>query len=470
MLAVILATAAVTRAAGAAERPNILFVLTDDQRWDAMSCAGHPYLETPNMDRLAAEGARCASAFVTTSLCSPSRASFLTGQYARVHGVTNNNYEVNFTKHPTFAEHLQKAGYDTAYVGKWHMGWSDRWRPGYNTWISFEGQGEYFDQPFTFNGEVIPTTGYTTDVTTSFAVAWLRQKRDRPFLLHVGYKAPHQPWTPAERHKGMYEGKEWPAPPSFWDTLEGKPDWVVKHGQETLKQSRETRQKNINRFVQKYSECVKGIDENLGRILQALEESGELDNTFIIYAGDNGYFFREHLLGDKRAMYDPSIRIPILLRYPRLIQPGTVIDRFVLNVDVAPTILDLAGLEVPKTMQGRSLVPLLRGKDTRWRTDFLYEYLHEEPYMYPTVYGVRSADWAYLHYPDLTGQDELYDMAADPHQLKNIIDDPAHAATAERMKQRLAELERESGERAPPNTVSDEGSSRMGRSMTVPDR
>jgi N-acetylglucosamine-6-sulfatase len=456
--------------AAAADRPNILFVLTDDQRWDFMGCAGHPYLETPNMDRLAREGSRFAQAFATTSLCSPSRASFLTGEYARMHGVTNNNYEFNFGRHPTFAEHLQKAGYDTAYVGKWHMGWSDRWRPGYGTWISFEGQGAYFDQTFTVNDKPVPTKGYITDVTTDFAIEWLRRERAKPFMLQVGYKAPHQPWTPAPRHKGLYAGKTWNASPAAWTEPTDKPDYVIEHAGAKTKPPREKRQKNLDTFVQQLSECVKGIDENLGRLLDALGQMGELDNTLVVFASDNGYFIREHGLGDKRAMYEPSIRIAFLARYPRLIKPGTVFQDLVLNIDLAPTLLELGGLEVPGTMQGRSLVPLFRGNREGWREDFLYEYLREEPYMYPTVYGVRARDWAYMHYPDLPGQDELYDMAADPHQLKNVIKDSDKAAHLQRMKERLARLEKEIGPRAPANTVPDTGEWRKGKSTTVPSR
>jgi len=473
-LAIFIWTAIFVSPAAAARdsRPNFLFILTDDQRWDCMSCAGHPYLETPNMDRLAEEGARLSNAFVTTSLCSPSRASFLTGQYARVHGVTNNNYEINFEKHPTFPEYLQKDGYDTCYVGKWHMGWNDRWRLGYNTWISYPGQGVYFDQEFTYNDTKIKTIGHNTDVTTSFAVSWLKQKRDKPFMMYLGYKAPHQPWTPAERHQGMYKGKSWKpnTPPSFWSPLEGKPEYVRKHAGGTLRTPPEKRQPGLDKFVQQFSECIKTVDENLGRVWKALEQTGQMDNTVIIFAGDNGYFFREHLLGDKRAMYEPSMRIPMLIRYPKLIKPGTVVDELVLNIDVAPTILKLAGLKVPQAMQGRSMDMLLQGKENHWREAFLYEYLHEDPYMYPTVYGVRTKEWAYMHYPDLQDQDELYDMVNDPHQIKNVIKDSRYADDRARMKKLLAELEKEVGERAPDNTVSDHGEWRKGKSLTVPDR
>jgi arylsulfatase A-like enzyme len=467
----VLVAAGVAEAVGGpAEQPNILFMLTDDQRWDCMGCAGHPYLQTPNLDRVAGEGCRFANAFVTTSLCSPSRASFLTGQYARVHGVTNNNYEINFARHPTFPEYLQKAGYDTAYVGKWHMGWDDRWRPGYNTWISYQGQGEYFDQPFTYNGVKIPTTGYNTDVTTSFALAWLRQKRDKPFMLFLSYKAPHQPWTPAPRDKGLYADRKWEPPEAFWAPLDGKPDYVIKHGQQASTRPAQARRQGLSRFVQQYSETIKGIDENVGLIVQALQEMGILDKTAIFFAGDNGYFFQEHRLGDKRAMYEPSMRIPLLVRYPKLIKPGTVINEMVLNIDLAPTLLELAGIEVPAAMQGRSMVRLVQGGETRWREAFLYEYLREEPYMYPTVYGVRTPRLAYMHYPELQGQDELYDLVADAQEIKNVIQDPARAEDLEQAKRLLDKLEKEAGERAPANTIPDTGNDRMGKSRMVPDR
>jgi len=412
-----------------------------------------------------------ANAFVTTSLCSPSRASFLTGQYARTHGVTNNNYEINFAKHPTFPEYLQKAGYDTAYVGKWHMGWNDRWRAGYNSWISYPGQGIYFDQEFTYNDTKIKTIGHNTDVTTSFAISWLKQKRDKPFMLYVGYKAPHQPWTPAKRHVGIYKGKSWKTntPPSFWAPLKGKPKYVIRHAGKAINIKPEERQPGLDKFVQQFSECIKSIDENLGRILKTLEDINQIDDTVIIFAGDNGYFFREHLLGDKRATYEPSMRIPMLIRYPRKIKPGTVIEDLVLNVDVAPTILKYAGLEVPGKMQGKSMVDLLQGRGKNWRKAFLYEYLHEKPYMYPTVYGVRTPKWAYMHYPELENQDELYDMAGDPHQTKNLIEDPGRKSDLVEMKKLLAKLENDIGKRAPDNIVSDKGEWRKGKSVTVPD-
>ena len=349
------------KALASRDRPNFVFILTDDQRHDAMSCAGHPFLHTPNMDRIANEGARFTNAFVTTSLCSPSRASFLTGQYAHSHGIMDNKSHLP-DDILTFPQVLQKAGYDTAFVGKWHMDGQEGPRPGFNRWVSFKGQGPYFHPMLNIDGQRKNVTGYTTDVLTKHAVEWLKQPRQSPFCLYLSHKAVHGPFTPAVRHSTLFSDVEIPVPRS--DDLEGKPEW--------LKERHKTRHgttlgERFERFVRRYNRTLVAVDDSVGRVLCALEELGVLDNTVVVFAGDNGYFQGEHGLLDKRAMYEESIRIPLLMRYPKLIAPGTSIDQMVLNIYVCPTLLEFAWAPIPENVQGKSVRPLLSVRAAGWR-------------------------------------------------------------------------------------------------------
>jgi len=419
----------------AEERPNFVFILTDDQRYDAMSCAGHPFAKTPNIDRIANEGARFANAFVTISLCSPSRGCFLTGRYAHSHGVMDNATKFNDTV-PTFPLVLQKAGYKTAYIGKWHMDGDDGPHPGFDRWVSFKGQGVYDDPVLNIDGNNQKTPGYITDLLTDFAVDWLKQKREGPFCLYLAHKAVHGPFKPAARHAKLYSDVKISKPPA--EDMSGRPRWIQQR-QEVAKMSDEAYAERIRNYYR----TLAAVDEGVGRVLKTLEEIGALDNTAIIFCGDNGFFEGEHGMLDKRAAYEESIRIPFVMRYPKLIKPKTVIDEMVLNIDVCPTFLDLAGVRAPKGVQGRSFKPLLAGKTTGWREDWLYEYFRDGNFVTAPMRGVRTKRWKYVEYPELPGAEELYDLKSDPHELKNLAKDPSAAKELEDMKARLKRLMQE---------------------------
>ncbi len=440
-------------------RPNVVFILTDDQRWDQMSCAGHPFLETPHFDRIAAEGARFRNMFITTSLCSPSRASFLSGLYAHTHGVSN-----NFTDYParmtSFPMRLQEEGYRTAYIGKWHMGEKDdSQRPGFNDWISHSGQGKYFDNTWNINGTRRVVKGYYTTNVTDMAVDWLdRRTEDEPFLLIVGHKAPHTPFTPEPKYEHIYDDVTITYPESAFD-LEDKPDWVKEridtwHGiygpiygfRKDFPDTSPESVKEFARFVRSYTATIKSIDDSTGRIYDALKKKGLLDDTLLVFAGDNGMFLGEHGMTDKRAMHEESIRVPLLVRYPQLIEPDTEIDGQVLNIDLAPSVLDICGAQPLKDIHGKSWKCLLEGRTGGWRTSWFYEYNYEKQFPYtPNVRGVRTDRWKYVHYPHGDGgpdrhMAELYDLKNDPGESTNLINEPKYRAVAEKLKKELHRL------------------------------
>ncbi len=464
------AAAALPRLAAAEKdpprRPNVVFILTDDQRWDQMSCAGHKYLKTPHLDRLAAEGAHFRNMFVTTSLCSPSRASFLSGLYAHSHGVTN-----NFTDYPhdlpSFPKRLQAAGYETAYVGKWHMGEADdSKRPGFDYWVSHKGQGTYFDNTWNLNGRRKVVEGYYTGNVTDMAIRWLtsgRKATDKPFLLILGHKAPHTPFTPEPKYEHLLDDMPVKYPPSAFD-LEDKPKWVRQridtwHGiygpiygfREKFPDARPESVKDFARFVRSYTATIKSVDDSVGRVLAALKKLGVLDETVVIFAGDNGMFLGEHGMTDKRTMHEESIRVPLLLRYPPLVKPGTQVEGMVLNVDLAPSVLDICGAPPLKGIHGRSFKPLLADRDADWRTSWFYEYNYEKQFPYtPNVRGVRTDRWKYVRYPHGDGgpdrhMAELYDLKNDPGERNNLIDSPAHKKTIARLQAELNRLMKATG-------------------------
>jgi N-acetylglucosamine-6-sulfatase len=461
------ATLALARHAPAAappdRRPNVVFILTDDQRWDTLSCAGHPFLKTPHCDRLAAEGARFSNAFVTTSLCSPSRASLLSGLYGHTHGVLD-----NFTDYPTrltsFPMRLHEEGYETAYVGKWHMGEdNDEKRPGFDYWVSHKGQGQYFGTTFNVNGQRVVKPGYYTHEVAGMAVEWLRRPREKPFLLILGHKAPHTPYTPEPKYANLYDDVDIQYPRSAL-ALEGKPDWVKQriatwHGiygplygfRKNFPDTRPEGVKDFARFVRSYAATIKSIDDSVGRVYEALKDMGELDNTVVIFASDNGMFLGEHGMTDKRTMHEESIRMPLLVRYPKRIKPGTVVDRMVLNIDLAPSVLEICRAAPLKNIHGASWAPLLGGDARGWRTSWYYEYNYEKQFPYtPNVRGVRTDEWKYVHYPHGDGgpdrhKAELYNLKDDPGELRNLIDDLACRDRREVLRQELRRLMEQAG-------------------------
>jgi arylsulfatase A-like enzyme len=448
-------------------RPNVVVVFTDDQRWDCVGLMAKPLLgmKTPNLDRLAREGALFENMFVTTSLCSPSRASFLSGLYAHSHGVMN-----NFTDYPaglaSYPRRLQEAGYRTAYVGKWHMGeQDDQQRPGFDYWVSHKGQGKYYDTTFNVNGTRRVVEGYYTAAVTRMAADWLINERlsDRPFLLMLGHKAPHGPFVPEDKYKHIYDNTRVPYPQSGFN-LETKPRWVTErldtwHGiygplYGFRKDFPDRRPEGVDRFedfVRSYAGTINSVDDSVGEIYKTLKQIGELDNTLFIFTSDNGFLLGEHGMIDKRTMHEESIRVPLVARYPKLIRPGTVVSEQVLNIDMAPSIVDICGARPLENIHGRSWKQLLRGDRKGWRKSWLYEYNYEKQFPYtPNVRGVRTDTWKYVHYPHGDGgpdrhMAELYNLRRDPGERHNLINDPKYASVVEDLEAELARLIRETG-------------------------
>lgn len=431
--------------AGAGPR-NIVFILSDDHRFDFMGF--HPrapeFLETPGLDRMAAEGAHLANAFVNTALCSPSRASILTGRYPHEHGVVDNQSALK-PGATFFPQILDRAGYATAFIGKWHMGehTADP-QPGFDHWVSFEGQGVYFDPELNIDGKRRQTEGYITDILTDHALEWLETVRggEAPFFLYLSHKAVHSEFEPAPRHAGRFADLEIPYPATMANTdanYDGKPLWVRAqrsswHGVDYLFHGAMT----FDEFYRSYAETLLALDDSVGRVLDYLEESGLAESTLVIYASDNGFLHGEHGLIDKRHAYEESMRIPLLAWAPGTIAPGTRIDEMVLNVDIAPTILDLAGAAIPAEMSGRSFLPLLHGRSPEWRDEFHFVYYWEFPFPHtPTVLALRGERWKYIFYHGVWDTNELYDLQADPFETRNLIADPAYAALADSMRVRL---------------------------------
>ena len=435
--------------AAVAQPRNVVFILSDDHRFDAMGFHENApdFLVTPGMDRMAEEGVHIRNAFVTTSLCSPSRASILTGQYAHNHGVVDNQRMVPEGT-VFFPQLLQEAGYETAYVGKWHMGHdSDDPRPGFDRWVSFRGQGVYYDPVLNVDGERSQHEGHTSDILTDYAIDYL-EKRDsnRPFFLYLSHKAVHAMFEPAERHAGHYDEIDVPYPLSMANTVQNyrnKPDWVREqryswHGVDHMYHG----DLDFDTFYRRYAETLLGLDESVGRVLRYLDENGLADETLVLYMGDNGFSFGEHGLIDKRQAYESSIRVPMLAWAPGYIQPGSVIDEMVLNIDVAPTVLELADVGPPDWMDGQSFLPLLSGDSIDdWRDEFVYEYYWEHPFPHtPTVFALRGDRYKYMFYHGVWDINELYDLELDPEERQNLIHSPDHRERVERMRNRLFEL------------------------------
>ncbi len=437
---------------------NIVFILSDDHRYDFMGFMekAPAFLETPNLDRLAAEGAHLTNAFVSTSLCSPSRASILTGQYMHRHRVVDNQRPVpEGTRF--FPEYLQAAGYQTAFVGKWHMGHeNDAPRKGFDHWVSFKGQGTYFDPELNINGKRESFKGYTTDILASQAIDWLQNHRDpnKPFFLYLSFKAVHYPFTPAPRHHGRYQDKPIPYPETMALTEENyrtQPNWLRErrygiHGIDHMETGAfdDDPVPSFDDLYWRFCETVHGLDENVGKVIDHMEESDFRDNTLTVYMGDNGFALGEHGFYDKRDAFEVSIRVPMLARAPGRIAAGSTIDAMVQNIDVGPTLLDYAGVTTPEStpkMDGRSFWPLLEGKAVPgWRTHILYEYHWEWNFpAQPTTLAIRSQRYKYIYYHGLWDRNGFYDLETDPHERHNLIDVPAFQDRIQTMRNQLFE-------------------------------
>jgi arylsulfatase A-like enzyme len=466
---VVRSAASAGQAAAEPLRPNIVFILMDDHRFDDLGCTGHSFVKTPHIDRIAREGVKFNNAFVTTPLCSPSRASYLTGQYAHTHGIMDNTARDKQTHEMiTFPRILKANGYATAFVGKWHMGTDDSPRPGFDYWVSVSGQGQYFDPELNINGKKKKIDNdYVTDVFTDYAVDFLKRDHNKPFCLWLGHKAVHpdltqnadgslsdpnaNKFTPAPRHKDLYAKSPIERRPNF-GAPKGKPALQRQIGNlPPLSEKTGTDDETVRNRLR----ILAAVDEGMERIFEILQDTKQLDNTLIIFTSDEGYFYGEHGLSvERRLAYEESIRVPLLMRYPKLIKPKTQIDQMVLSIDIAPTVLELAGLPISKNMQGRSLVPLLQGTlpAVPWRSSFLVEYFSDT--VFPRVknmayQAVRTDGWVYIHYTELDNMDELYDLKWDPYQMKNLIWEPTAQSHLLKMQLELVKLVRESNAAEP---------------------
>lgn len=434
----------------AAERPNVLFILTDDQRWDCISLNPDSTIATPKIDRLGHEGVYFPNHFCTTSLCSPSRGSILSGRYAHAHGVSD-----NFTEYPadmpTWPAALQQAGYETAYIGKYHMGEeNDDVRGGFDYFVTHRGQGQYFDTEFRFNGgprRVVK--GYYTTVVTDMAQQWLKRRSgDKPWALMLGHKAPHSFYFPEPKYENAFDYVNIPYPATAFQLDDNSPwyrhrldTWHGIYGplfdyRKQWPDRSPAAVKDFAAMTRAYWGTILSVDDSVGRLYQFLKDAGQLDNTLIVFTSDNGLLNGEQGMIDKRTAHEPSIRVPLVVRYPGLTASDKprVVSAMTLTVDFAPTILDICGAPPMKKTHGRSWKNLAIGKaDPQWRTSFLYHYNYEKQFPYtPNVRAVRTGEWKYIRYPHGDGgpdrhKADLFHLTADPEEVSNLIDDPRYA-------------------------------------------
>ncbi len=462
-------------------RPNILFIMSDDHAAHAMSCYGSRINRTPNLDRIASGGMRFDNCFCTNSICTPSRAVILTGTYNHVNGVTTLSTPMD-NRLPTFPKILQADGYQTAVYGKWHLGEGPEHCPaGFDDWAVLPGQGRYHNPEFIFKGpgggSRQTVRGYATDLITDMSLAWLKKRdRSRPFCLLYHHKAPHRPWYPDEKHAHLFLNEDVPEPDTLFDDYAGRASAAaeakmrvgVHMTHNDLKceipnelPEMELRRWAYQRYIKDYLRVVASIDDNVGRVLDYLQAEGLEEDTLVIYTSDQGFFLGDHGWYDKRFMYEESLRMPFILRYPREVKPGSINDDMVVNVDFAALFLDLAGLPAPAGFQGRSFRPNLRG-DTPpdWRKSMYYRYwMHDSgDHKVCAHYGVRTRRHKLIYYySDGLGQPgasrnrrppewELFDLRKDPREMSNVYDNPQYAGVAAELKNELARLQSELGD------------------------
>ena len=428
---------------------NVVFILSDDHRYDAMSFMGHAFAKTPHMDSMAKNGTHLKNAFVTTSLCSPSRASILTGLYTFRHRVIDNQRPV-----PSgtifFPQYLQKAGYKTGFIGKWHMGHAnDDPRPGFDYWFSFKGQGRYYPPAagkYTINdnGKRVPQDGYITTLLTRKAVDFLESQKnsDQPFFLYLSHKAVHGPFTPEPKYKNSLADEPFTLPKSaakLSDNKLNRPRWLLDqrnswHGMDFPLHT----DTDVETYYKSYCESLRSVDDSIGAVMNQLKKMGIYDDTLVIYMGDNGYMFGEHGLIDKRVAYETSSRVPMLMQCPSIIKGKTEVEQVVANIDIAPTVMEAMGLEKPPHMDGQSFLPLALGKSIDWRDYFLYVYYWEQNYpQTPTHFCLRGDKFKYITYYGIWDSDELFDIQKDPDEQDNLIHKPAFQKTKQQMQNRL---------------------------------
>ncbi|HEY7240933.1 MAG TPA: sulfatase-like hydrolase/transferase [Burkholderiales bacterium] len=452
-------------------KPNLIVILIDDLRFDETSASGHPYMRTPNIDRLAHEGAQFLNAFHTTPLCSPNRASILTGQYASRHGIIDNvGRDAMSHRLANYHLALKNLGYETAHIGKWHMGNDASPRPGYDHWLSFRGQGKIVNPVLWESGAERAVEGYVTDILSQRAVEYVRRQRDKPFALFLAHKAVHpdvqqkqdgtidvstmQGYVLPERHRDLYKGETYPMRPSvlpLHEVLKQKPAWKEVFALRSDPSARpflDALHVGTQEEPRERAAMMASVDEGVGQLLQALDESGQLERTCIVFLGDNGFFFGEHGLGaERRFPYEEGIRTAFFVRYPERIEPGTEVREMVLTLDIAPTMIELAGGVPGRHIQGKSLVPLMNGGAPGWRKSFLAEYYNESAW--PWIVGmsykaVRTERHKLVHWIHKEGVDELYDLERDPYEITNLIGDPAYGPVRRELMEELRRLIAES--------------------------
>lgn len=454
-------------------RPNILYIMADDHAAHAISAYGSRINQTPNIDRIAQAGVRFTNCFCTNSICTPSRAAILTGQYSNKNGVYTLNDALD-PKRNHVGKELQRAGYQTAMIGKWHLT-SDP--TGFDYWKILPGQGVYYDPVFIEGGKQTKYRGYCTDLIGDFTLDWLKRRDpNKPFFAMCHHKAPHRPWEPAPKYKDLFAGRTIPEPDNLFDHYEGRARGVaavqMKVGENMNKTDLKTdipadlkgdalRKWAYQLFIKDYLRCIQSIDDNVGRLLDYLEAERLASNTIVIYTSDQGFFLGDHGFFDKRLMYEESLRMPFLMRYPGAIRPASVNRDMTLNIDFAPMFLDYAGVKPPAEMQGRSFRANVEGHTPRdWRKAMYYRYwMHNDPdHHVPGNYGVRTERWKLIYYygkplgmsganpPDTAPEWELYDMRNDPREMKNLYADPKHAPVVRDLKAQLEKLQREAGD------------------------
>jgi arylsulfatase A-like enzyme len=451
----------------AANKPNLIVILVDDLRFDETGASGHPYMKTPSIDRLAHEGAMFPNAFHTTPLCSPNRASILTGQYASRHGIIDNvGREAMSHRLANYHLALQRLGYETAHIGKWHMGNDAAPRPGYDHWVSFRGQGLLADPILFENGKEARVAGYVTDLLNERAARFVARRREKPFALFLAHKAVHpdvqqkqdgtidlasmRGYMLPERHENLYRGMVYPPRPNALSTeqvLKQKPAWKEVFALRSQPESRpflEGLQSGSQEEIRRRAAMMASVDEGVGMLLEELERKGILDNTCIVFLGDNGFFFGEHGLGaERRFAYEEGIRTAFFVRYPKLLKPGSTVKPMVLAIDIAPTLIELAGGRPGAQIQGRSLVPLMKKRLRGWRKSFLIEYYNESAW--PWIVGmsykaVRTERAKLIHWVHKEGVDELYDLERDPYEIRNVMRKSAYGKVRARLYRELRKL------------------------------
>lgn len=413
--------------------PDIVLVLADDLRQDVLGYSGgalSQIVPTPNIDKLAAGGVVFDRAYSVNALCSPSRACMLSGMYPHGHGTIENSIEM-FDGLWTFPQSLQKLGYRTAYMGKWQMGSIYENPPGFEYFLSPPAMGIYEDPTFGVNGKVEIVPGHTTDILTRRVIEWLGSASGQPSFIFLTHKAPHSPFFPLERHRNVPIAFQ--LPDLTDEKTELKPEWLRKRAQRTDKT-------NLAASARKYLACVLGVDESVGSIVAALEAANRLDNTLFIFTSDNGLLLGEHGLLDKRAMYEPTVHLPLIMHFPERFPAGMHVGDLVLNIDYAPTIMDIVGGERPDGLHGESMLPLIEGTAHTWRESFLYTCQSRSPESSPDIMGVRSLAWSYATYPGSDQGEELYDLDADPEEHRNLATSGKRDRILERMRTRLQKM------------------------------